>query len=178
MTKKQEARERIAINEQIVAMEADPTKGIPKPLFSTPNCQYILKDKSLEYQDDFNKNYQDKRSERPGICFLEGLDTAPKNANTANLDNAHPSKGLYALQTPINLETNTDIIYDFQDEAFKFNYEKVNAKNSLKFNEQGDAFYYQLNDKYANKDQGESYFETNTISLFDNHIEKARLNGL
>ena len=78
-------------------MKNDPTKTVSKPLFSTPNCQHILKDKSCEYQDDFNKNIENPRKERPGICFLEGLDNAPKNANTANLDDAHPSKGLGAL---------------------------------------------------------------------------------
>ena len=126
MTKEQVEAEKKAVLDQIESLKADPFK-VPKPLFSTPNCQHILKDKSLEYQDDFSKNFEDKRSTRPGICFLEGLDTAPKNANTANLDEASPSKGLYAKQTPINLETTTEINFGFQDEAFRFNYEKVDA---------------------------------------------------
>ena len=55
------------------------------------------------YQNDFSKSIKDPRAKRPGICFLEGLNEAPKNANTANLDQAHPSKGLGAKQTPIDL---------------------------------------------------------------------------
>jgi len=87
-------------------MKSDPHKRVDKPLFCTPNCQHhACGSNKHNFQYDYNKNRQDPRAERPGICFLEGLDTAPKNANTANLDNAHPAKGLYAYQTPIDLKT-------------------------------------------------------------------------
>ena len=62
MTKDQLEAEKKAIFKQIETMKADPTKGVSKPLFSTPNCQHILKDSSCEYQDDFNKNFQDPRA--------------------------------------------------------------------------------------------------------------------
>ena len=86
----------------------------------------------------------------------------------------HQGKGLGAHQTPINLDTNKEINVRFRDEAFKFNYEKVNPQETMKFNEQGDAFYYTLN---ANQ-KDVSYFETNTIALFDPHIEKAKMVGM
>ena len=48
----------------------------------------------------------------------------------------------------------------------------------MKFNEQGDAFYYTLNANQTEEAKKESYFETNTISLFDPHIDKAKLFGM
>jgi carbonic anhydrase len=74
------------------------------------------------------------------------------------------------------LKTGTEIHPNFQDKVFNFNYEKVNPHESMKFNEQGDAFYYTLNADKANAT--ESYLETSTISLFDAHIEKAKLFGM
>jgi hypothetical protein len=44
------------------------------PLFCTPNCQH---NHTHSYQNDFFKSTVDARTERPGICFLEGLKTAP-----------------------------------------------------------------------------------------------------
>lgn len=76
------------------------------------------------------------------------------------------------------MDTNIKISDDFQDDVFKFNYETVNAKESLKFNEAGDAFYYELNAKSSKEEDHESFFETKTISLFDKHIEKAKLYGM
>jgi hypothetical protein len=76
------------------------------------------------------------------------------------------------------LKTGSVIHPNFRDIAFNFNYEKVNPHETIKFNEQGDAFYYTLN---ANKDKDadkESFFETSSISLFDPHIDKARLYGM
>ena len=107
-------------------MNGDPTKQVKKPLFCTPNCQHAACGKNKHtFQYDYRKSRQDPRAERPGICFLEGLESAPKNANTANLDDAHPSKGLGAKQTPIDLDTKMEINVGFQDDAFKFNYEMV-----------------------------------------------------
>lgn len=62
----------------------------------------------------------------------------------------------------------------FTDDVFNFNYENIDPKAALKFNEQGDAFFYQLGGE-ATK---ESFLETQTISLFDKHIPKATLYGL
>ena len=49
--------------------------GDRKPLFCTPNCQH---DHHRD-QDDFTKNHKDPLEERPGLCFLNGLDNAPKS---------------------------------------------------------------------------------------------------
>jgi|TARA_B110001450_G_C17611835_1_gene477594 hypothetical protein len=48
----------------------------------------------------------------------------------------------------------------------------------MKFNEQGDAFFYELNAGKKDEADKESFLETNTISLFDPHIEKAKLFGM
>ena len=130
------------------------------------------------FQYDYTKRIKDPRAERPGICFLEGLSEAPKNANTLDLDNASQSKGFGAKQTPIDLKTQMEITTDFKDDAFKFNYEKVDAQKSLKFNEQGDAFFFQLNADQADEQKKKSFLQTKTISLFDEHISKAKLYGM
>ena len=176
MSKWEEEAERQKIFEQLEIMQSDPTKL--KPLFCTPNCQSpICEYYGHNFQNDYTKSRKDPRAERPGICFLEGLDNAPKNANTANLDDAHPSKGLGAKQTPIDLKTNMEVNTGFTDDVFNFNYENTDPKGDLKFNEQGDAFYYQLNAQHPTEATKESYMETQTISLFDKHIPKAKLYG-
>ena len=55
------------------------------------------------------------------------------------------------MQTPIDLDTRIQISDDFQDDVFNFNYEVVDAKKSLKFNDGGDAFYFELNSKTENE---------------------------
>lgn len=145
------------------------------PLFCTPNCQH---NHTHSYQNDFWKSTIDARADRPGICFLEGLKNAPLNPNTKNLDNASSKNGLGAKQTPIDLDTNINISEDFIDDAFKFNYEVVDAKKSMKFNDAGDAFFFELNSNTDQEEKHESYFETKTISLFDKHIPSAKLYGM
>ena len=48
----------------------------------------------------------------------------------------------------------------FTDDVFNFNYEKIDPQTSLKFNEQGDAFFYQLNVQHPNEASKESFLET------------------
>lgn len=119
----------------------------PKPLFCSPNCEHDHH--HIPFQDDFTKNYKDPLHERPGICFLEGLENAPKYQG---LDNPSVDKGLGALQTPINLETKINILENFVDDEFKFNYEKTSSK-ALKFNDQGDAFFWELNAKKTDENK-------------------------
>ena len=142
LSQQEEEAERNKIEDQIKTVIADPWKPI-RPLFCTPNCQH---EHPHQFQDDYSKSNKDPRPERPGVPFLfEGLKNAPKNDNTANPFNLHKGKGLGAYQTPINLETDAEIHPMFQDKAFNFNYEKVSPHETMKFNEQGDAFYYTLN---------------------------------
>ena len=180
MTVHDEDIERQKVAQQIYNMKHDPSKRVAKPLFCTPNCQHSACGKNGHtFQNDYNKSVKNPRAERPGIPFLfEGLEKAPKNYNTLNPDYADPAKGLGAKQTPIDLKTDIKIHSEFSDVAFNFNYEQVDAQETLKFNEQGDAFFYQLNAKQPDEAKKESYLETSTISLFDKHISKAKLYGL
>lgn len=127
-------------------------------------------------QDDYSKNYLNPRIERPGVPFLfEGLKNAPKAANPNNVTVA---QGLGAHQTPINLDTGKEIHNRFKDKNFKFHYEMVDPQDTMKFNEQNDAFYYSLNAGQNDESEKESYLETATISLFDPHIEKCKMFGM
>lgn len=61
-------------------------KGIDemKPLFATPNSQHDH-DHHHPWQDDYTKNYKNSaRAERPGVCFLEGLENAPESQDLDN----------------------------------------------------------------------------------------------
>jgi len=48
----------------------------------------------------------------------------------------------------------------------------------MKFNEEGDAFYFKMNDNNLPEEKQESWLQTKTVSLFDKHIEKASLYGM
>ena len=129
MSIQDEETERQKVSQQINTMKDDPSNGVSKPLFCTPNCQHSACGKNGHtFQNDYNKSVKNPRAERPGIPFLfEGMEKAPKNYNTANPDYACPSKGLGAKQTPIDLKTDIKIHTGFQDELFNFNYEMVDA---------------------------------------------------
>lgn len=73
-----------------------------------------------------------------------------------------------------------EINKNFSDDAFKFNYEKLEIQNKkqMKFNEAGDCYYFLLNNDGLPEAQQKSWFCTKTISLFDKHIEKTYLYGM
>jgi len=147
------------------------TQKIPHaPLFCTPNCQHKHFHNN---QYDYSKNYTDPYEERPGVDFLCDVKKTP----LAGLDLKNVVGETGCKQTPINLDTGLEIS-NFKDDEFRFNYEKINPAKATKFNEAGDAFFFKMNDNdLAEKDQ-ESWLETKTVSLFDNHIYKSSLYGM
>lgn len=68
-----------------------------------------------------------------------------------------------------------EIMDDFQDDEFAFNYETIDPTASYRFNQTVESFYFPLRKvKRATNDHSSfNYMNTATISLFDPHIPKA-----
>ena len=69
------------------------------------------------------------------------------------------------------------VLKNFRDKQFKFHYEEIDQKaKQLKFNEVGDAFYFDIA-KGKSERENLNCIKTQTISLFDPHIPVATLHG-
>jgi carbonic anhydrase len=126
------------------------------------------------FEYDFTKNFTDHISQRPGIDFVldPKIDMEMKKA----LDRSQPCE-FGKKQTPINLSTKMPVLKDFKDKEFSFHYNEINQKaKQLKFNEVGDAFFFDIA-KGKSEKENLNCIKTQTISLFDPHIPVATLHG-
>lgn len=136
-----------------------------------PSCQT---DHMHRFEYDFTKNFTDHISQRPGIDFVldPKIDMEMKKA----LDRSQPCE-FGKKQTPINLSTKMPVLKDFKDKEFSFHYNEINQKaKQLKFNEVGDAFFFDIA-KGKSEKENLNCIKTQTISLFDPHIPVATLHG-
>jgi hypothetical protein len=143
-----------------------PPGEVIKAEFCSPNC---TKKHTHNFLWDYEKNYKNDIDERPGVCFLLEMPVDAKDTDTDNMNYT----GI--IQSPINLDSTLEIIEDFQDEEFKFNYETIDPKASYKFNQQIESYYFPLKSvkRADNELRSFNYMNTATISLFDGHIPRA-----
>jgi hypothetical protein len=72
-----------------------------------------------------------------------------------------------------------EIIDNFQDEEFKFNYETIDPTASYRFNQQIESFYFPLRQvkRRDNSNSSFNYMNTATINLFDKTIPRAEFHA-
>lgn len=96
-------------------MQASKTLGIPKT-GCMPGCTL---DHHHTFDYDYTKNFKNPEAQRPGE--FKGIDWDKVNATLGKSGDCAWGK----KQTPINLDTNIEILQDFQDKDFKFDYEEI-----------------------------------------------------
>ena len=135
-----------------------------------PSC---TEDHVHHYDYDYTKTFKDPIVKRPGIDFI--IDPKIKQELAKGID---PNLFEFGKkQTPINLSSQMEVLEDFQDKEFDYAYEKVEQnQKQLKFNETGDAFFFDIG-KGRDQKSNPNKMTTATISLFDNHIPSATLVG-
>ena len=109
-----------------------------------PGC---TKDHKHVFEYDYTKNHCDPIDERPGYFkefnweLVDKTIKLEKNQASNSIVKFDTTGASYDLSsfgregTPINLDTSIKILEDFQDNAFKVKYAKIDAKSQTKYKE-------------------------------------------
>lgn len=90
-----------------------------QPWFCGPSCQ---KDHQHVFEYDFEKNYLDPLSQRPGIDFV--LEPKIQQEAAKALEKSAPCT-FGSLQTPIDLSSEMEVLKGFKDDKFEFYYDPL-----------------------------------------------------
>lgn len=118
------------LDSQVQRMSSGEKVGLPV-VGCMPGCTI---DHEHNFDYDYSKNYKDAMNRRPGE-FVE-YNWMAYNYNHLSDD----SKAIVCdgnNQTPINLDTNIPISKEFKDYSFEFQYNTIDPKTQVKFNQKG-----------------------------------------
>lgn len=121
------------LDSQMPRMSQGENAGMPI-VGCMPGCTKNCNPHNFDY--DYTKNYKDALNKRPGE-FAEYNWMA---ANYYLLQEENKTGNVVCdgeLQTPINLDTNMPIQKDFKDFNFDFQYNVIDPKEQVKFNQVG-----------------------------------------